>query len=278
MISFSSTLPFGSPVGRNNTALLGLDPGDPDVLAILENDYIKNLLSSLLPPVKQSLSDLLKERALDLVTETADLACIGDFQAVNDFARGNIDFTTTVERFFKQADIDLMLGATVTALTNYFTRGALGTYAIPETLAVAKASKFLRKDFPNLCTNFFSKKAGKGTAGNLKAAGEAKPRLGTSGYKGGSKWTDLKPVNTPETTRQIGKINKQAFGGGEVRTDGEHVFRFDPAHKTAKVHMERYKKIRNNHWRADAEIDPQTGEPIAGSEAKLAKKVRDITW
>ena len=176
MISFSSTLPFGSPVGRNNTALLGLDPGDPDVLAILENDYIKNLLSSLLPPVKQSLSDLLKERALDLVTETADLACIGDFQAVNDFARGNIDFTTTVERFFKQADIDLMLGATVTALTNYFTRGALGTYAIPETLAVAKASKFLRKDFPDLCTNFFSKKAGKGTTGKLKSAGEVKPQ------------------------------------------------------------------------------------------------------
>ena len=166
VISFSSTLPFGSPVGRNNPALLGLCPGDPDVRAILENDYIKNLLSSLLPPVKQSLSDLLKERALDLVTETADLACIGDFQAVNDFARGNIDFTTTVERFFKQADIDLMVGATVTALTNYFTRGALGGYAIPETLAVAKASKFLRKDFPDLCCNFFSKKAGKNTGLN----------------------------------------------------------------------------------------------------------------
>ena len=101
-----------------------------------------------------------------VITKPADLALIGDFRAVNDFVRGDIDFTTTVERFFKQADIDLMVGATVTALTNYFTRGALGAYAIPETLAVAKASKFLRKDFPDLCTNFFSKKAGKNTGLN----------------------------------------------------------------------------------------------------------------
>ena len=113
-----------------------------------------------------------------LDTKPADLACIGDFQAVNDFARGNIDFTTTIERFFKQADIDLMLGATVTALTNYFTRGALGAYAIPETLAVAKASKFLRKDFPNICTNFFSKKAGKGTGGSCcKNIGLPAPKI-----------------------------------------------------------------------------------------------------
>ena len=111
-----------------------------------------------------------------VITKPADLALIGDFRAVNDFVRGDIDFTTTVERFFKQADIDLMVGATVTALTNYFTKGALGAYAIPETLAVAKASKFLRKDFPDLCCNFFSKKAGKGTTGNLKSAGEVKPQ------------------------------------------------------------------------------------------------------
>ena len=38
---------FGTPHGWDNTALLGLDPDDPDVRAILENDYIKNLLSSL---------------------------------------------------------------------------------------------------------------------------------------------------------------------------------------------------------------------------------------
>lgn len=121
--------------------------------------------------------------------------------------------------------------------------------------------------------NAVNKKAG----GDPKhTTGEAKPRLGTSGYKSGSKWADLKPVNTPETTRQIGKINKQAFGGGEVRTDGEYVFRFDPAHKTAKVHMERYKKIRNGVWQGYGEIDPKTGSVLEGSIDATKKRI--IKW
>ena len=256
VISFLSTLPFGSPVGRNNTALLGVDPDDPDVRAILENDYIKNLLSSLLPPVKQSLSDLLKERTLDLVTETAELALIGDFRAVNDFVRGDIDFTTTVERFFKQADIDLMVGATVTALTNYFTRGALGAYAIPETLAVAKASKFLRKDFPDLCCNFFSKKAGKGTAVN-KA-----PRI----------------QNTKEQVDDYinGLLDKKVLINRGKTKDGYHYYEFV---KKAEYKGQKFKRghyisrdvkhhevewFRNKDYHEGA-MDPVTGEVKPGS-------------
>ena len=123
----------------------------------------------------------------------------------------------------------------------------------------------IAREFSILC----NKKSG----GDPKhTTGEAKPRLGTSGYKGGSKWTDLKPVNTPETTRQIGKINKQAFGGGEVRTDGEYVYRFDRKHQTAKVHLEMYKKVRKNRWQPYAEVDPQTGRILEGSKAKMAER------
>ena len=63
--------------------------------------------------------------------------------------------------------------------------------------------------------DFFKKKINTGT----------KLRVGTSGYKLGKHWNNLKPVNTPEMQRQIGKINKKAFGGGEIRTDGKCIYR-----------------------------------------------------
>ena len=69
-----------------------------------------------------------------------------------------------------------------------------------------------------------------------------KERKGTDGYKTGQTWENLKPVNKPEANRQIGKINKQAFGGGEMRTDGEKLYRFDNGHKNGKIHVEVYKK------------------------------------
>ena len=118
--------------------------------------------------------------------------------------------------------------------------------------------------------NFFKKKASE----------SAKPRLGTSGFKEGKYWSGLNPVNTPAANSQIGKINKQAFGGGEIRTDGTYVYRFDPAHKTGKIHIEMYRKIKDNHWRAYAERDPRTGETIAGSIERLAQKknIRNIKW
>ena len=105
-----------------------------------------------------------------------------------------------------------------------------------------------------------------------------KERKGTDGYKMGQTWENLKPVNKPEANQQIGKINKQAFGGGEMRTDGENLYRFDNGHKNGKIHVEMYKKIKNNHWRAYAEYDPVTGHPIEGSIEKFARKVRDIKW
>ena len=208
-----------------------------------------------------------------VITKPADLALIGDFRAVNDFVRGDIDFTTTVERFFKQADIDLMVGATVTALANYFTRGALGAYAIPETLAVAKASKFLRKDFPNICTNFFSKKAGKGTTGKLKSTGEAKPRLGTSGYKGGEYWNKLVDdakglknlgVEAKKLDTLIGRFKraKKIVRDGELKMDkAGNIYKFDRTHKNAKIHLEKIEETSKGFFNT-AEVDPETGEII----------------
>ncbi len=82
-------------------------------------------------------------------------------------------------------------------------------------------------------------------------------------------WNSLYDVNTPEMMRKIGKINKKEFGGGEMRTDGVYIYRFDPAHKTGKIHLERYRKIRSNVWQGYGEIDPDTGDLIEG---------RDTSW
>ena len=255
-------------------ALLGLDPDDPDVRAILENVYIKNLLSSLrnydtlgapLNPEVKALRQL-------------DAEASSDLQWWEKFF--NPTFDLDVQRFelsplssFLLEHPEFLLGPASLVRQAVKTAACVALQRVAPKLLAASGAALAWENFVSFM------KGGK-NAVKKTTAGEATPRLGTSGYKGGQKWTDLKPVNTPETTRQIGKINKQAFGGVEVRTDGEYVFRFDPAHKTAKVHMERYKKIRNNHWRADAEIDPNTGDVIAGSAEKLAQREysRAIKW
>jgi hypothetical protein len=101
-------------------------------------------------------------------------------------------------------------------------------------------------------------------------------RQGTSGYKTGETWDSLTSVDNPAMQQKIGKINKQAFGGGQMRTDGTYVYRFDSAHKTGKIHMERYRRVKNNRWRGHGEIDPTTGELIGGSIQKTSERV--IKW
>ena len=121
-----------------------------------------------------------------------------------------------------------------------------------------------------------TKAVARATANAFKGNGSS-TRAGTTGYKSGKKWNSLTDVNTPNAERQIGHINKQAFGGGQMRTDGEFVYRFDPAHKTGKIHMEVYKKIGSNRWQPYAECDPSTGNIIPGSIEQMSKR-KPIRW
>ena len=107
-----------------------------------------------------------------------------------------------------------------------------------------------------------------------KSAGGVKysSRAGMSGYKAGAHWNSLEAVNTEHAKRKIGKINKSAFGGGEIRTDGTYIYRFDNGHKTGKIHVEMYMKTSKG-WKAYAEVDPHTGNIIA-----MAKENRVIKW
>jgi hypothetical protein len=77
--------------------------------------------------------------------------------------------------------------------------------------------------------------------------------------------------------QKIEKICKKAFGGGQIRTDGESVYRFDPAHTTSKVHMEMYKKVGRGRWKPYAECDAQTGEILDGSLTKMETR-EVISW
>ena len=76
--------------------------------------------------------------------------------------------------------------------------------------------------------------------------------------------------------RKIGKINKQAFGGGELRTDGKYVYRFDRGHKTGKIHLERYRQLKDKVWQGYGEIDPVTGKVLEGSIDRTATRL--IKW
>ena len=159
---------------------------------------------------------------------------------------------------------ELVLGPASLGLSGLKTAGALALQRVaPRVLALGSVAPL----WENL-VNYM--KVGKDA---VKKPVNSSPttRAGTTGYKTGKSWDSLKPVNSPEMQREIGKINKQAFGGGEMRTDGEYVFRFDPAHQTGKIHMEMYKKVAKG-WQPYAECDPQTGNILEGSLKEMAKR------
>jgi hypothetical protein len=101
-------------------------------------------------------------------------------------------------------------------------------------------------------------------------------RKGTTGYKQGTAWEKLKSVDSAEVKREIGAVKKEAFGGGEMRTDGKSLYRFDRAHQTGKIHLEKYERSGKG-WKSVAECDPETLAPIPGSEAKVANR-KPIKW
>jgi hypothetical protein len=98
-------------------------------------------------------------------------------------------------------------------------------------------------------------------------------RKGTAGFKEGAAWAKLQSVDSPEMKRKIGVIKKEAFGGGEMRTDGKDLYRFDRAHMSRKIHLEKYVKTGKG-WQPYAECDPETLKEIPGSVEKIAKQKR----
>jgi hypothetical protein len=125
----------------------------------------------------------------------------------------------------------------------------------------------------------FSKNAGKPGSSSGKIT-PAKPtpkveRKGATGYKEGTAWEKLKSVDSSEMKRKIGTVKKEAFGGGEMRTDGKNLYRFDRAHQTGKIHLEKYEKTGKG-WQSVAECDPETLKEIPGSRDRIVKQRKPI--
>jgi hypothetical protein len=112
-----------------------------------------------------------------------------------------------------------------------------------------------------------------------KAEGKDHTPRATAKYGKGADWDSLKSVDDPSVQRKIGKINKQAFGGGQLRSDGTYIYKFDRFHQSSKIHLERYEKTAKG-WRRCAECDPETGNVIPGSEERLKNSStnRVIKW
>ena len=160
---------------------------------------------------------------------------------------------------------EFLLGPAELALSAARTVGAIVLERVAPKLLAAKA-------VGDAWDSFLSYMKG----GKQEVSRKVNERRGTTGYKSGKTWDSLTSVDSPAMQKKIGKINKQAFGGGQMRTDGEYLFRFDPSHKTGKIHMERYRKVRNNVWQGYGEIDPVTGAEIDGSIARTAH--REVKW
>jgi flagellar basal body rod protein FlgF len=101
----------------------------------------------------------------------------------------------------------------------------------------------------------------------------AAPRAATPKLAFETEVSAFENVNTSAANKQIGKIKKEDFGGGEMRTDGKDLYRFDRAHQTGKIHLEKYVKTGKG-WQSYAECDPNTLKEIPGSVEKIAKQKR----
>jgi hypothetical protein len=127
-------------------------------------------------------------------------------------------------------------------------------------------------------TTFFNEQSGFSESDDK--ATTSSDRRDTSGYGEGKFWEKLQSVDSPEMQQKFGGIRKEKFGGGEMRTDGRYVYRFDPAHAKGKVHVEVYRKIKNSMYRAVKECDSITGNTISGTVEKFRtpKYKRIVRW
>ena len=95
-------------------------------------------------------------------------------------------------------------------------------------------------------------------------------RLGTSGFKEGKYWGGLtdnanglknlgvKPKKIDEILGNIRKLKK--YENGEIRADKfGNLYKFDPAHKSSKIHLEKIEKRSDGFWNT-AEVSHETGE------------------
>jgi len=56
-------------------------------------------------------------------------------------------------------------------------------------------------------------------------------------------------------------LSKKSKGQTRVDAEGD-AYKFDPKHKTTKVHLHRYRHKGGNKWKLIEEVDPETGETI----------------
>jgi hypothetical protein len=79
----------------------------------------------------------------------------------------------------------------------------------------------------------------------------------TREYGKGEYWDGLR---TSKNDPSLEALKRKS--GGEVRFDGEYYYKFDPFHKTQKVHLHKYRYERGNRYKLIGEVDPVTGKTI----------------
>jgi hypothetical protein len=252
-------------------AMTGAGASDTDVQAIMGDTYFNALMSWDNTPEPE------QARMIKEYPETIDLAeAIDDARYdVHDLTRWMDD---PVRRFVDDYVIPMM------TIASCFIPGTQAV-TVPRALAVAVprivpllgrvATAYEVEEAYRRVTTFFNENFSggkdKGTADTSSA------RRGTSGYGSGKFWSGLKSVYDPTVKQVFASLKKQAFSGGQIRTDGTSLFKFDKAHQSGKIHLEVYEKIRNNVFKCVREVDAETGETIVGGIAKCAKK-KLVTW
>lgn len=242
--------------------------------------------------IYRNMKHMIGEAAQSTGEFIADFFITGGIDNLRKYANGELS-AAEYEQMMREENLEDMAAIAAGAAWGASAGGAaaiavpvVGTAAAPATTAagatVGAAASYTTRRFTVALNRALERSSRRDSSISYRKVQKSGPNLkeaerkGTEGYKMGQTWENLKPVNKPEANRQIGKINKQAFGGGEMRTDGEKLYRFDNGHKNGKIHMERYEKIGSNKWRGCGEIDPETGNLIEGSIARTRGRI--VTW
>jgi hypothetical protein len=99
-------------------------------------------------------------------------------------------------------------------------------------------------------------KGGKDAVGRSKSSGLGSgPGRVTPKYGKGEYWEGLK---TKSQDSRLIAISRKAKADVRMDQDGFY-YKFDPAHKTAKVHLHKYRDLGSDRYKLIEEVDPANG-------------------
>ena len=218
-------------------------------------------------------------RAVSTFAEFAmDVVTPGGIDNWRKYSRGEIGLPQLEESIRHDMEADLVAGM-VGSLLGSVTGGGAAAFVTAGTGTIAGTSigaeegaiigVTVSRSVRSAWNRFEDKK--RRSSGQKTGTSRVTDRV-TREYKSGKYWDGLiKDKDSAKTSGVSGKKANEIAGGitrlkrlvgGEIRADSAgNFYKFDPAHQSAKVHLEKIIENKEGFWGV-AEVDPVTGDTL----------------